>query len=386
MTITMVGHKGVPSRAGGIERHVEELSAALAMRGVRVISFDRKWYAGDAEPVKGVERRWSFGLKTKHLDAMTHTFTAILLARRDRPDILHIHGVGPSLLAPFARLVHPRAKVVTTFHCEDRKHAKWGVFARFALWLGEAFACVFAHRTITVSDRLAAYCLDRYGCQSVMIPNGVRTMRGAPPAPLARWSLAPGSYFAMVTRLVPHKNVHIAVEAHMEFAKRRPELAAAHPLVIVGGSSFTDDYIAALKAFVGSYPYVKMTGELVGEDLKAIQEHALAHLSVSSSEGMSLALLEAMSLAKPVIVSDIGENTDVVANDGVTVKTNDVTSLSHAMEFLITMTPAEREAMGSLLAARATMRHDWNSIAAETHRLYEDALTKRRAPRAVLAE
>ncbi len=381
MTITMIGHKGVPSRAGGIERHVEELSAALAMRGVRVISFDRKWYVGDAEPIPGVERRWSHGLKTKHLDAITHTCTAIFLARRDHPDIVHIHGVGPSLLAPLARIVHPRAKVVSTFHCEDRKHAKWGVFARSMLWLGEAFACLFAHRTITVSDGLAAYCLNAYGCQSTMIPNGVRASRGASSAVLAQWNLAPLTYFAMVTRLIPHKNVHIGVEAHMELAKRRPELAMAHPLVIVGGASFTDDYVAELKAFIGSYPHVVMTGEQNGDALHALQEYALAHLSVSSSEGMSLALLEAMALAKPIIASDIRENADVVEADAILVKTNDVMSLSHAMEFLLEMTPAERDAMGALLAARTTARHDWNAIAAETVRVYEDAIASHRAPR-----
>jgi len=382
----MIGHKGVPSRAGGIERHVEELSAALAMRGVRVISFDRKWYVGDAEPIPGVERRWSHGVKTKHFDAITHTFTAIFLARRDHPDIVHIHGVGPSLLTPLARIVHPRAKVVSTFHCEDRKHAKWGVFARFMLWLGEAFACIFAHRTITVSDGLAAYCLNSYGCQSSMIPNGVRVSRGASADVLARWNLKPESYFAMVTRLVPHKNVHIAVEAHVELAKRRPELAAQFPLVIVGSSAFTDDYLAELKAFIGSNPSIVMTGEQTGDALKAIQEYAIAHISVSNSEGMSLALLEAMALARAVIVSDIRENVDVVESDAIVVKTNDVTSLSHAMEFLLEMTPAERVSMGELLAARAVQRHDWNAIAAETVRVYEDVLAQHPRPRVVLAD
>ena len=381
MTITMIGHKGVPSRAGGIERHVEELSTALAMRGMRVISFDRKWYVGDADPIVGVERRWSHGVNTKHLDAITHTCSAIFLARRDRPDIVHIHGVGPSLLAPLARLIHPRAKIVATFHCEDRKHAKWGAVARFMLWLGEACACAFAHRTITVSDRLASYCLETYGCQSSLIPNGVRVTRGAAPELLSNWNLTPNTYFALVTRLIPHKNVHIGIEAHMELAKRRPDLAEAHPLVIVGGSAFTDEYVSELKAFIGSYPNVIMTGEQHGETVKSIQEYALGHLSISSSEGMSLSLLEAMSFAKPVIVSDIRENSDVVETDALLVKTNDVMSLSHAMEFLIEMTPLEREAMGDLLAARTVARHDWGTIAEETQRVYEEVLTNARGAR-----
>ncbi len=381
MTITMIGHKGVPSRAGGIERHVEELSTALVMRGLRVISFDRKWYVGSAEPLAGVERRWSHGLNTKHLDAITHTCSAIFLARRDRPDILHIHGVGPSLLAPLARMVHPHAKIVATFHCEDRKHAKWGAVARLMLKIGESCACLFAHRTITVSDQLASYCLETYGCQSTMIPNGVRITRGASPALLQHWNLKPNSYFAMVTRLIPHKNVHIGIEAHMELNKRRPDLAEAHPLVIVGNGAFTDEYVSELMAFAGSYPHVVFTGEQHGEAVKSIQEHALAHLSISSSEGMSLSLLEAMAFAKPVIVSDIHENSDVVESDAIIVKTNDVMNLSHAMEFLIEMTPSERLAMGELLSARAVKRHDWSAIADETRQVYEEVLANARTSR-----
>ena len=113
----------------------------------------------------------------------------------------------------------------------------------------------------------------------------------------------------------------------------------------------------------------------------ALQEHALAHLSVASSEGMSLSLLEGMAFAKPTIVSDIRENTAVVGSDAVIVKTNDAANLSHAMEFLLEMTPDERRSMGAMLAARAAERHDWNTIAADTHRLYEEAVAAPRAPR-----
>lgn len=377
MTIVMVGHKGVPSRSGGIERHVEELSAALAMRGLRVVSYDRKWYVGDDSPIRGVIRRWSYGIRTKHLDAITHTFTSLILARREKPDIIHIHGVGPSLLSPMARLLHPRARVVTTFHCVDRTHAKWGWFARRMLHLGEAFTCLFAHKTIAVSDGLAAYCLDAYECQSAVIPNGVRIQTGNPADAVRPFGLESKRYFAMVTRLIPHKNVHVAIEAHELLAERRPDLADAYPLVVIGGTSFTHEYERELKAYAQASPNVHMVGEQHGETLRALQEHALAHLSVAASEGMSIALLESMAMRRPVIVSDIPENADVVEDDAIIVRTNDAQSLSQAMERILDMDPHARDVMGAQLHARVKNRHDWDVIAKQTHELYEEAHARR---------
>jgi glycosyltransferase involved in cell wall biosynthesis len=372
MIVVMIGHKGVPSHSGGIERHVEELSAALAMRGVRVISYDRRWYVGDAPPVTGVLRRFSRGIRTKHLDAITNTFTAVIMARRDKPDVIHIHGVGPALLAPLARVLHPRARLVITFHCVDRMHAKWGFIARFMLGAGERFACAFAHRTITVSDGLAAYCLNRYECQSAMIPNGVRVLTGAPAGLVERFGVEPKKYFAMVTRLIPHKNAHVAIEAHKMLARRRHDLAREYPLVIIGGGAFTDEYERDLNSFAESYPYVIMAGEQNGDALVALQENAAVHLSISSSEGMSISLLESMAMSRPVIVSDIPENLEVVEQDALVVRTNDAASLSRAMEFALDMEDEERDAMGMRLRDRVLRNHDWDLIAERTKGIYEE--------------
>ncbi len=378
MIVVMIGHKGIPTRSGGIERHVEELSTSLASMGVRVISFDRKWYVGESEPLPGILRRWSYGIRTKHLDAITHTLSAIFLARRDNPDVIHIHGVGPSLCTPVARIVHPRARVVSTFHCVDRSHAKWGRFAQLMLWLGERFACAFAHRTITVSDGLANYCLKAYECQTSVIPNGVRMKSGSDPKHLEQFSLRPGNYFAMVTRLIPHKNVHVAIEAHRMLANRRPDIASQYPLVVVGGSSFTNEYEQELKKLADAHPHVILVGEQHGHVLLALQEHAAAHLSVSSSEGMSIALLESMSLRQPLIVSDIPENMEVVEQDALVVRTNDADALSRALENMVDMTDTEREAMGDALYTRIKERHDWDVIAHQTERLYREVCSTKK--------
>lgn len=373
MNVIMMGHKGLPARSGGIERHVEELSAGLVRLGVNVISFDRAWYVSNAPAPAGVTRRFSRGINTKHLDAITHTFTALILALKERPDVIHMHGVGPSLLLPMARALHPRARLIATFHCVDRAHAKWGAAAKAMLWLGERFACRFAHRTIAVSDSLAAYCLNTYQCQTAVIPNGVNVPAPASEDALAPFNIDPKRYFLMATRLVPHKNVHVAMEAHALFTKRNPELAAEYPLIVAGGSSWTDDYTRELRAWSAA-SHTRLVGEQCGETLAALQAHAACHLSVSASEGMSIALLEALAHARPAIISSIPENVEVTGDLAPVVPTGDAQALSYAMEYVAFMNDTERDALGQALHNRIRDRHNWTRIAEQTLDVYEDSL------------
>lgn len=374
MIIVMIGHKGLPAHSGGVERHVEGLSKELVRLGARVISFDRKWYVDALNPSCGVERRWSYGIHTKHLDAITHTLTAILLARKEKPDVVHIHGVGPSLLIPLARLWMPSAKIVSTFHSMDRTHAKWGWFARTMLWIGERMACSFAHRTIVISENLARYCSAEYASQTHVIPNGVSVPDSTDASELNRFGLTRNSYFAVIARLLPVKNIHVAIEAHTLLSKRRPDLAKQYPLVIIGDASFTDDYASHVRMMASANPNVRMLGEQSGSALHALQAHATAHLSVSSVEGMSISLLEAMAHARPVIISDIPENVQVVKGDALITRVNDASSVSIAMENMLDMREDERRLMGEMLRVRANVNHDWNAIAKETVGIYAEAL------------
>ena len=88
MKIAMIGQKGIPAKAGGIERHVEELSAELANRGHEVLVYCRSWYAWPVQNHRGVKCVKTPSIATKHLDAITHTFTSILAATREKVDVI----------------------------------------------------------------------------------------------------------------------------------------------------------------------------------------------------------------------------------------------------------------------------------------------------------
>src|SRR5512135_3607806 len=140
----MIGQKGIPTRFGGIERHVEALAVRLGRKGHDVLVYTRAWYAAPKRRFsQGVRTIATPTIRTKNLDAIVHTFTSTVHAIREGVDVIHYHGVGPSLLAWIPRVFAPRIKVVATFHCIDRNHQKWGLLARTMLGIGERAACLF---------------------------------------------------------------------------------------------------------------------------------------------------------------------------------------------------------------------------------------------------
>ena len=71
-------------------------------------------------------------------------------------------------------------------------------------------------------------------------------------------------------------------------------------------------------------------------------------------------------------MSDIPENTEVTGTLAPNVIPNDVMSLAHAIETMLELSDAERNAMGEKLRERILVKHDWNEIAKTTLELYRE--------------
>lgn len=368
MRIAMIGQKGIPTRFGGIERHVEELSRRLGRLGHEVIVYTRAWYALPRRRFsRGVRTVATPTLKTKHLDAIIHTFTSTIHAIRSGADIIHYHGVGPSLLAWIPRVFSPKTRVVATFHCIDRKHQKWNVIARLMLGLGEWAACAFPHETITVSKTLEAYCRDRYNREVKYVPNGITKPGRAGSDTLAKFGLDRDGYLIMVSRLVRHKGAHYLVSAFKDLEKRR--LTRGLKLAIVGDSAFTDDYVAELKQQAAGSDNIIFTGYLQGRELQQIFSNAYAVVHPSESEGLPIAVLEAMSFGKTVLASDIPEIMEVTREHGLNFKNRSVADLTRKLRHLIA-SPELVRTKG--LAARTFVLADyhWDDVAKAVDGIY----------------
>ncbi|USN53577.1 MAG: glycosyltransferase family 4 protein [Candidatus Nomurabacteria bacterium] len=371
--IAMIGQKGIPTRYGGVERHVEELSADLVQRGFVVTAYTRPYYTPQ-------HRRWHRGVQlvslptvhTKHFDAITHTFFASLHAIWKGHDVIHYHGVGPSLMSWLPRLLRPSTRVVTTFHCIDRHHEKWGLLARLMLQAGEWTATHFAHTTIAVSKTIQTYIAEEYGRDSLYIPNGVsRSPRYSLRSVLRRFNLQRDAYFLAVTRLVQHKGVLELIRAYRASGSRLP-------LVIVGGSAATDRYVQQLHAEAADLPQVKFLGYQSPRTVQSLFQGARAFVHASRAEGLPIVVLEAMEAGVPIIASDIPEHRELLRPEiggeyGRLFPVNDIDALALQLKEIGRQSKQRLQVAG---AAQRFVRRalQWKSVSAKTAELYDEQL------------
>ncbi len=372
MKIAMLGQKGIPAIYGGVERHVEDLSGELVKLGHEVLAYTRPWYTPyGAKNHDGVRVIHTPSIHTKHLDTLTHTFTATINAIRQKPDVIHYHGVGPSLLSWMPMIFSPKIKVVATFHCIDRYHQKWGWFARLMLKLGEWAACVFPHRTIAVSKTIQNYCLNEYHRQTDNIPNGVRLpSQPAGSNTLSQWNLESDKYLLMVSRLVRHKGAHHLIEAWRLARQQHPELLKNYKLAIVGDSAFTDKYVLWLKTLAGKNLDIVFTGWQKGKALEELYGNAALVIHPSENEGMSMAVLTAMAWSKAVLTADIPEQKELITDPRFYFTINNPMSLSEKIAELLKHPDWLAEA-GERNRELVKNNFQWADIAKKTERLYQ---------------
>ncbi|MBI4426918.1 MAG: glycosyltransferase family 4 protein [Candidatus Magasanikbacteria bacterium] len=370
MRIAMIGQKGMPAKFGGVERHVHELSVRLVRFGNKVTVYSRKWYTnGKDGRIQGVIIKHLPSIRTKHLDAITHSLLATLDAIRNKYDIIHYHGVGPSLVSWIPRLFAPRIKVVTTFHSIDRKHEKWGLGARLILKISEWTACKFAHQTITVSRTIEQYCRDVYDAQTTYIPNGASECHPTKKTDkIKKWGLKSQEYILMVSRLIPHKGAHYLIDAYNELCWEN-SVADNKKLVIVGDGYYTDSYTKKLKKMATKNQDIIFTGFQTGESLAQLYSNACLVVHPSENEGTPISVLEAMNYGVAVLLSDIIEHRELVSNPKFLFTHGDVNSLKQKLKTLLSADDA-RAKQAKTNHATIRQNYDWDNIVLDVVDIY----------------
>ncbi|QWF71644.1 glycosyltransferase family 4 protein [Methylomonas paludis] len=374
LSVMMLGLRGLPNVQGGIEAHVQNLASYLQDMDCRVDVIVRSPY----QPVEhrkewnGIRIHSLWSPVSKSLEAITHTFLGVLYAAVKRPDILHIHAVGPSLMVPLARMLGLR--VVVTHHGQDYDRQKWGKLAKFMLKSGEYCGMKMSNGRIVISEVLKNLVQDKYAKKSTLIPNGVvmPDLIDSETA-LDKFGLTAGKYILTVSRLVPEKRHLDLIEAFKKGS------LPGWKLVIVGGSDHPDAYTKAVTTSAASHPDVVMTGFQSGLGLKELFTHAGMFVLPSSHEGLPIAMLEALSFGLPVIASNIPANLEVGIPENHYYQMGDVNALTARLELFAET--AQDSIAKTRLRAWVDNKYNWADIAAATLQVYGDvAKTSRFLP------
>ena len=364
MRVAMIGQKGIPATYGGIEKHVEEISRRLVARDIDMSVFCRMYYTPADASFGGVHLLRRPSLHTKHLDTVTHVTWSTLEAMLRGFDIVHFHALGPALFSALPRLTG--SKTVVTVHGLDWQREKWGKFAAWALRRCEGPSVKFPNRTIVVSKTLREYFHNEYNRETVFIPNGTTLPDPRPAKKILQLGLEPGRYILFVGRLVPEKGVHFLCEA---FQKIDTDLK----LALVGGVSFEDDYGKLLRSYEGER--IRLLDYVFGESLEELWSNAYMVVQPSTMEGLSIALLEALSYGRCVLLSDIPENVEVAEDCAVSFRSKDVEDLREKLQMLIDR-PDVVQSYESKARAHMEDHYSWDKVVENTEAVYRGLIEK----------
>lgn len=369
LRVTMLGLRGFPNVQGGVERHVENLSRELAHLGCSIEAIVRSPYVGKKadQEWQGIRLRRLWSPRAKGIEPFVHTFLGVLRAAWTRPDILHIHGIGPAFFAPLGRMLG--LNVVVTHHMANYENEKWNGFARSILRFGEWAGMRLSRGRIAVSPSLAEHMSRSYGVNVRAIPNGIDPpLRIDPNEILQSFGLAPGRYFLTVARIDQQKRQHDLIAAFAQLGQTGWKLA------LVGGADYRSEYAHAVEEAARATPGVVMLGVQSGKSLAALYAGAGAFVLPSSHEGQPIAVLEALSYGCRAVLSDIAPHREIGANGARYFAAGDVQALTDQLRATLRddgeprLKPAEQ--------ARIMRAHNWVRIAESTLEVYWAALRK----------
>ncbi len=374
MKIAMIGHKRIPSREGGVEIVVEELSTRLVQMGHSVTCYNRKGknVADKSVEVESNKMKTYKGIHIvnvptpdkKSLNAIVYSFLATIYALVSNFDVIHYHAEGPCSM-----LVIPHffgIRTIATIHGLDWQRAKWGGFATKFLKFGEKCAAKYADEVIVLSKNVQQYFKDTYNRETIYIPNGVNKTEFREPDIIAKkFGLEKEKYILYLGRLVPEKGISYLLDAYSQ-------IDTDIKLVIAGGGSHSDDYVKNIYEKAAADDRVVMAGFVQGHLHAELFSNCFLYVLPSDIEGMPISLLEAMSYGRKCLVSDIPENSEACTDYARYFKKSDVEDLKKKLEESIhhpELYHSQEEIMDYCYR-----RFDWDKVTGASAKLYIDAI------------
>lgn len=336
LKVAMIGHKHVPSREGGVEIVVEELSTRMAKKGIDVTCYnrsgkhalDKKQEVENIKEYNGVKLKKVLTIDKKGLAAMTSSFFGSIRILFSKNNVVHFHAEGPSAMIPIIKFFSKK-RIVVTIHGLDWQRAKWGGFATKYIKFGEKMAVKYSDEIIVLSENVQKYFKEKYNRDTNFIPNGVNEPEIKEANIIKeKFDLNKDNYILFLGRIVPEKGIHYLIDAYKQIYTDKK-------LVIAGGASDTNSYYQDIKDNSKNNENIMFTGFIQGQELQELYSNAYIYVLPSDLEGMPLSLLEAMSYKNCCLTSDIPECKMVMEDNGVTFKKSDVNDLKEKLQYLV---------------------------------------------------
>lgn len=242
----------------------------------------------------------------------------VRLIRIHKIDILHAHDPKTYVYAYLLGFVFPDVKLVATLHGWIHRRARSSFYTTIANFVLKKFNAVIA-----VSGELESRA-SRTGISNIhMIHNAIDTDKWKPD-PISDKNGSTAFVIAYIGRLSKEKGPLDFVEAAKGIIKRdqgcRFIVAGEGPLL-----EPTKQYVQSL----GIMQYFDFKGSIPQKNMPALYREIDVVLSSSHTEGMPVALLEALATGVPVVATEVGGVGELISNgyNGLLTEKKDIESL-----------------------------------------------------------
>ncbi len=338
---------------GGIEAHVIALSAELTKRGHDVSVACQPGKFVEVEARKRGLPTVPLVCRKKHDWASARSFASVY--RRERPDVVHVHGGADHVVPPFMARRLGVPAVLMTRHSPKPLNA-------VSCYL---YGTVCYHHIIAVSEYVRGVLI-----QSGVAPNKISTIHHGTDteafAPDGVGSVNESLTVGFAGRFVAEKGGDVLLRA----LAKCPQTVG----IFFGDGVLENDW-QRLAENLGVADRVAFAGfqENIAAALASIDIFVLPSVW---AEPCAAVVQQAMALEKPVIGTNLGGTPEmIVPETGLLVPSGDPDALAEAITELAALTPEARAAMGKRGCERVIKYFSLSHMAHETEALYDRLLS-----------
>lgn len=380
MRIAIIGTKGIPAKWGGIEKYVDEIGKRLVLRGHDVTVFGSKWY------LKEYTGKWYQGVRiikvpaihSQSVDALSNGFFATIYTLFSKYDIVNFHGYGSYFFVPIIKFTG-KITVITSHGLIDRqwRNPKYGEFALNILRNAGKIGIQRGDYVTTVAPYWKKRIMEEYGVNAHILASGLDTAKKVKPDIIKmKYGLYGDDYILFLGRIDPIKRVDWVIDLAGKIGNK-------YKVVIAGGvqDSKTENYLKQLKKRVGDNDNVVFTGAVAGKEKSELFGNCKLLINPSSSEGLPVVALEAMSYGKVCIASNIPGHREIIAHgeNGFLFNSESKKEFYAIARKCVEMEKNVFEKIGTNARQNVSEVYNWDRTARHTEELYVKFLEDRKA-------
>jgi glycosyltransferase involved in cell wall biosynthesis len=315
----------------------------------------------------------------------SHRMIAAVRAEISEIDVIHVHGIWEGCLADLHQLA--KSANVPFFVSAHGMLDSWSMKqSRAKKWL--AMSLLGAGKILSEASSIIYGTEDELSEGSVVAPaHGTVVPNGIQTASLTRANLPEDTQLIeafpqicqwsrtllFFSRIHPKKGVDMLVDAFLSVAQKDSGVG-----LLIVGIAVDEVYETQLRARIAMSPLsdqIVLTTSFTGPAARSAFRHADVLVLPSHQEGFSMAILEAMALETPVVITNCCHFPEVEGlwQCGVVVD-DTVAGITAGLEQVLATSDAELRAMGARAREAIVENFGWDKIAGRLETVYQTKL------------